>query len=151
MLDRTGLEEYPQNLCVFWRKQKNCFVCNRYYIYKTTQVCLAETVLCKNKDYHSIQKVVLVLFANLRVFSCFQEGPFCCQLYNLAWAKRLQWKIFCKYFHRKPYIQGLKCRYSEGLTFMLIVLLQEHQKIFPKNLHLLPLFCRYSEDVVWFL
>lgn len=28
----------------------------------------------------------------------------------------------CKYFHRKPYIQGLKCRYSEGLTFMLIVI-----------------------------
>lgn len=52
----------------------------------------------------------------------------------------------CKYFHRKPYIQGMKCRYSEGLTFMLIVLLQENQKNFPKNLHLLPLFCRYSED-----
>lgn len=60
-------------------------------------------------------------------------------------------KNFCKYFLRKPYIQGLKCRYSEGLTFMLIVLLQDNQKNFPKNLHLLPLFCRYSEDVVWFL
>ena len=59
----------------------------------------------------------------------------------------LRWlKNFCKYFHRKPYIQGLKCRYSEGLTFMLIVLLQENQKNFPKNLHLLPLLCRYSED-----
>lgn len=58
----------------------------------------------------------------------------------------LRWlKNFCKYFHRKPYIQGLKCRYSEGLAFVLIVLLQENQKIFPKNLHLLPLFCRYSE------
>lgn len=54
----------------------------------------------------------------------------------------------CKYFHRKPYIQGLKCRYSEGLTFMLTILLQENQKIFPKNLHLLPLFCRYSEDTI---
>ncbi len=51
----------------------------------------------------------------------------------------------CKYFLRKPYIQGLKCRYSEGLTFMLTILLQKNQKIFPKNLHLLPLFCRYSE------
>ena len=53
----------------------------------------------------------------------------------------LRWlKNFCKYFLRKPYIQGLKCRYSEGLTFMLIVLLQDNQKNFPKNLHFLPLF-----------
>ena len=61
----------------------------------------------------------------------------------------LRWlKFFCKYFHQKPYIQGLKCRYSEGLIFMLTILLQENQKIFPKNLHLLPLFCRYSEDAL---
>lgn len=41
----------------------------------------------------------------------------------------LRWlKFFCKYFHRKPYIQGLKCRYSEGLTFMLLILLRENQK-----------------------
>ena len=75
-----------------------------------------------------------------------RSGAFSIPIYQDGGGLFLRWlKNFCKYFHRKPYIQGLKCRYSEGLAFVLIVLLQENQKIFPKNLHLLPLFCRYSE------
>lgn len=74
-----------------------------------------------------------------------RSGAFSMSIHPDGGALFWRWlKNFCKYFLRKPYIQGLKCRYSEGLTFMLTILLQENQKIFPKNFHLLPLFCRYS-------
>ena len=41
-------------------------------------------------------------------------------------------KNFCKYFHRKPYIQGLKCRYSEGLTFMLTIFIGKSKNLSEK-------------------